>query len=133
MAKLRHIALTTSNPSEVAEFYKKAFDMQEVGSSLRGEVSLTDGYLHMTILPHKTEEDLDVGPNGPGYSGIHHIGFVVDDMEDTSKKLAQAKAAPLVQKSDLSPIGGRNDFERKWAGPDGVGIDLSQTGWRGNG
>ena len=43
MAKIRHIALTTANPSEVAEFYKKAFEMEEVRRSDNGAVFLSDG------------------------------------------------------------------------------------------
>jgi catechol-2,3-dioxygenase len=42
MAKIRHIALTTKNPSQVAEFYKQAFDMQEIRRSENGAVFLSD-------------------------------------------------------------------------------------------
>ena len=30
MARIKHIALTTSNPSEVAAFYKEALGLEEV-------------------------------------------------------------------------------------------------------
>ena len=33
MAKIKHIALTTKDPSKVAEFYKEAFEMVEVRRS----------------------------------------------------------------------------------------------------
>ena len=33
MAKIKHIALTTENPGQVAEFYKNAFDMEEIRRS----------------------------------------------------------------------------------------------------
>ena len=65
----------------------QAFDMKEVSRSPNGSLHL-DGYIDLAILNWKTEQDADVGPNGPNYSGIHHIGFQVDDMED-----AQAGAA----------------------------------------
>ena len=78
MAKIKHIALTTGDPSGVAAFYKEAFDLREVGRSDDGSVSLTDGYIYLAILNWKTEKDADVGPNGPNYSGIHHFGFLVD-------------------------------------------------------
>ena len=54
MAKIRHIALTTKNPSAVAEFYKEAFDMQEIRRSDNGAVFLSDGYINLAILNWKT-------------------------------------------------------------------------------
>jgi catechol-2,3-dioxygenase len=30
MARIRHIALTTENPSQTAEFYKQAFGLKEL-------------------------------------------------------------------------------------------------------
>ena len=42
MAKIRHIAITTENPAEVAAFYLAAFDMQEVTRNER-QVLLSDG------------------------------------------------------------------------------------------
>ena len=38
MAKIKHIALTTENPGVVAEFYKNAFDMEEIRRSDSGAV-----------------------------------------------------------------------------------------------
>jgi catechol 2,3-dioxygenase-like lactoylglutathione lyase family enzyme len=35
MAKLRHIALHTPDPEKTAEFYKRVFDMVEVGPQTR--------------------------------------------------------------------------------------------------
>ena len=75
MARIRHIALTTKDPEKTAAFYMQAFDMKEVSRSPNGSLHLTDGYIDLAILNWKTEQDADVGPNGPNYSGIHHIGF----------------------------------------------------------
>lgn len=132
MAKIRHIALTTQDPAKVAAFYKEAFDMQEVRRSPNGAVFLTDGYINLAILNWKTEKDADVGVNGPNYSGIHHIGFEVDSLEEACAKLEKAQGARITQKEGLDhamgPRGPRN-FEMKWAGPDGVVLDVSHTGW----
>jgi catechol 2,3-dioxygenase-like lactoylglutathione lyase family enzyme len=135
MAKIKHIALTTENPAEVAAFYKEAFDMQEIRRSDSG-VFLTDGYINMAILNWKTNDDADVGTNGPNYNGIHHFGFQVDDLESASLKLENAQGQRLTEKDDLDramSTAGRNNFEMKWAGPDGVVIDISHTGWLGTG
>ena len=93
MARIRHIALTTKDPEKTAAFYMQAFDMKEVSRSPNGSLHLTDGYIDLAILNWKTEQDADVGPNGPNYSGIHHLGFQVDDMEDATHKLEAAQGA----------------------------------------
>ena len=38
MARIRHIALTTKNPSQTAEFYKRAFGLKELRRSRDGAV-----------------------------------------------------------------------------------------------
>jgi|SRR3954451_15968567 len=43
MARIRHIVLTTKNPSRTAEFYKQAFGLKELRRSCNGAVFLTDG------------------------------------------------------------------------------------------
>ena len=133
MAKIRHIALTTSDPDAVAAFYKEAFDMEEVRRSENGAVFLSDGYINLAILNHKTNDDADVGPNGPNYDGIHHIGFQVDDLESASAKLEKVNGKRLQSRdavdAAMGPQGPRN-FEMKWAGPNDVVIDISHTGWQ---
>jgi catechol 2,3-dioxygenase-like lactoylglutathione lyase family enzyme len=134
MAKIRHITITTENPGQVADFYKEVFGMEEIRRHSEN-VSLTDGYINLNIRRWKTEKDSDVGPHGPNYSGIHHIGFQVDDLEQTCSKLEQTRATKLSQEGLESKIaagaagrGFSNDM--KWAGPDGQVIDISKTGWR---
>ena len=132
MPKIRHIALTTSDPSKAAAFYKAAFEMREVRRSPNGNVFLTDGYINMAILNHKTEKDADVGAHGPNFDGIHHIGFEVEDLDSAVARLENAKGEQLTHKDDLDNtmgLGGFRNFEMKWAGPDGVVIDISHTGW----
>ena len=132
MAKIKHIALTTENPDKAAEFYKQAFDMQEIRRSENGAVFLTDGYINLAILNWKTEKDADVGPNGPNYNGIHHLGFQVDDLDEACAKLESANGKALSSKEGLDrsmAATGPQNFEMKWAGPDDVVIDVSYTGW----
>ncbi len=129
--KIRHIALTTENPSEIADFYKEAFEMQEVGRT-ETHVFLSDGYMNLTILKWKTEKDRDVGPNGPNYSGIHHIGFQVDDLDAACERLAAAKGLSLTKSEGVdtsSPTPRPPRAEMKWAGPNGQVLDISVPGW----
>ena len=127
--KIRHIALTTEDPSKIADFYKEAFDMEEVGRT-ETHVFLSDGYMNLTILKWKTEKDRDVGPNGPNYSGIHHIGFQVENLEVASSKLSTANGVSLTKSEEVDPAAPRPPrAEMKWAGPDGQVLDISVPGW----
>jgi catechol 2,3-dioxygenase-like lactoylglutathione lyase family enzyme len=132
MAKIRHLAITTEDPEKVAAFYIKAFDMKEVSCSPNGSRHLTDGYIDLAILNWKTEQDADVGPNGPNYSGIHHIGFEVDDMDEATQKLEDADGKQINQRPGVN-VRARSatprNYEVKWSGPDGVVLDVSQSGW----
>ena len=130
MARIKHIALTTSDPSKAAAFYKEAFGLKEVRRSPRGAVFLTDGYINVAILNHKTEKDADVGAHGPNFNGIHHFGFEVDNIDEAATQLRHANAKELIEKDHAETVAdGYRNFEMKWAGPDGVVIDISETGW----
>ena len=71
MAKIRHIALATKDPDKVADFYKAAFDMKEVGRAgppnpKPGEVYgvyLSDGTLNMAVLNFGNDDQLGKGPD----------------------------------------------------------------------
>ena len=95
MAKIKHIAITCEDPDAVAKFYKEGFDLVEVARNAR-QVQLSDGDINLTILKWKTDEDADVGPNGENYSGIHHIGFQVDSLEDTGIRLQEIHGEEIV-------------------------------------
>src|ERR1700751_3434885 len=132
MPRIKHIALTTKDPGKTAAFYKEAFGLQEVRRAPNGAVFLTDGYINLAILNWKTEKSADVGAHGPNYSGIHHFGFEVEDLDDAADKLGRAHGQRLEEKPRLDTemaAGGHRNFEMKWAGPDGVVIDISHTGW----
>ena len=134
MARIKHIALTTKEPAKVAEFYKTAFGLKELRRSPSGAVFLTDGYIHIAVLTTKGEESPDMGAHGAHFTGIHHFGFEVDDLDEAGAKLESAHGQRLTAKegSDAAMRDGVHvNFEQKWAGPDGVVIDVSHTGWEG--
>ena len=135
MAKIKHIALTSANPGELAEFYKEVFGMEEIRRSEDGQVFLTDGDINMAILNFKTPEDDDPGPNGGNYSGIHHIGFLVDDLDEAAERLDKAGGSRLTRSATPGTGGlfgygpGPSNAEVKFSGPDGVVVDMSVSGW----
>ena len=138
MAKIKHIALTTHDLEKVASFYKEALGMTEVGRSGGTHIYLSDGDLNLTIRACKKSDDPDVGEQGENFSGIHHIGFVVDDVLACAAKMEQAGATRLTPLDTAERRGqaGRgqrpSNAEIKLSGPDGVIIDISEYGWLGN-
>jgi catechol 2,3-dioxygenase-like lactoylglutathione lyase family enzyme len=134
MARIRHIALTTENPSKTAAFYKEAFGLKEIRRSPNGAVFLSDGHINLAILNFKTNKSADVGAHGENFSGIHHFGFEVEDLDGAVKQLEIANDEQLTGKDGVDASmagGGHANFEMKWSGPDGVVIDISHTGWEG--
>ncbi len=138
MAKIKHIAIASQEPDKTAEFFKDVFDLQEVGKVENANASgyyLSDGNVNLAILNFRSE--VVAGAEfGTGYAGIHHIGFQVDDAEDTESRLRGKDSEPrddinkAMRSSMGSGHGGRN-VETKYAGPEGIMIDISQDGWVG--
>lgn len=129
MAKIKHIAITCEDPDTVARFYREGFDLMEVSRNDR-QIQLTDGDINLTILRWKTGEDADVGPNGENYSGIHHIGFQVDSLEETGARLQQLSGEEIVRREIAGPGEARPPrAEEKWSGPNGQVLDISVPGW----
>ena len=71
-----------------------------------------------------------IGAHGPHFTGIHHVCFEVDDLDEAGRKLEGAHGHWLTAKdvSDAEPRDGvHTNFEEKWSGSDGVVIDVSHT------
>ena len=136
MAKIKHIALSTQDPEKTAAFYKEAFGLKEIrkiDSELARGLMLTDGYINIAILNFKTDEAADI-EGGTKYSGLHHIGFKVDDQEEAAEVLRKVGASQRTERLDhVSRQEGQEqaNVEIKWKGPDGVIFDTSETGWQG--
>ena len=95
---------------------------------------LSDGNINLAILNFKN--DNVAGPeHGVGYSGLHHIGFHVESLEETTRKLEAADYGPRDEINAALGVGmggpSHANVEVKYGGPDGVIIDISETGWVG--
>lgn len=138
MAKIKHVALTTHDLEKVAAFYTDVFGMAEVGRAGSTHIYLSDGDLNLTIRACKKRHDPDVGAHGEDFSGMHHIGFVVDNVLECAERMEQAGATRLTPREatgrrNPSGTGQRpSNAEIKLSGPDGVIIDISECGWLGN-
>ena len=140
MAQIKHIAIATQDSAKTAKFYQEVFGLKQVaeldGPTAKG-VFLSDGNINMAILDFKNDQVAGV-ERGMGFSGIHHIGFVVDDVPAFAEKMEKAGAkrlTPVPTEGRRGPSGaepGPSNAEVKLSGPDGVIIDISEFGWLGN-
>jgi glyoxylase I family protein len=135
MAKIKHIALSTQDVDKTAKFYIDVFGMKEIARidspGARGYY-LSDGDLNLAILNFKNDAVAGV-ERGKGWSGIHHIGFQVESLEAIAERLAAAGSERRDDVNQALGVGhGRNsNVEVKYGGPDGVMVDVSETGWVG--
>jgi catechol 2,3-dioxygenase-like lactoylglutathione lyase family enzyme len=131
MPKLRHVALHTTNPEKTAEFYKRVFDLKEVGrtdSPYAVGVYLSDGDINIAVLKFKTDEAADRHDGlGPVF-GLHHFGFWVEDAEETRRRMDELGATHREKRDKTATT---TFFEEKFKGPDGVMIDITEHGWEG--
>jgi catechol 2,3-dioxygenase-like lactoylglutathione lyase family enzyme len=137
MPKIKHIAIATQDADKTAKFYMDVFGLEQIGKVDSPNASgyfLSDGDINMAILNFKN--DAVAGERGKDYSGIHHIGFHVESLEELTAKLAAAGSEPMhsVNAALGVSMGGHEhggNVEVKYTGPDGVMVDVSQTGWVG--
>jgi len=137
MAKIKHIAIATQDADKTAKFYIDVFGMEEIAkldSPTASGYYLSDGDINLAILNFKIE-DVAGAEYGLDYSGIHHIGFQVEGLEEIAERLATANAKPRDDINKALGVGmdrrGHGNVEVKYGGPDGVIIDVSETGWVG--
>jgi catechol 2,3-dioxygenase-like lactoylglutathione lyase family enzyme len=134
MPKLRHVAITTHDVEKTATFYIDVFGMKEMGKINDPGTTgcfLSDGVMNLAILKFKNDQAAGV-ERGMGFKGLHHIGFEVEDMATIADKL---EAAGSTRRHDVEQALGvvdgqrKHNVEVKYTGPDGVMLDVSETGW----
>ena len=117
MAKLRHIAVTVTDLKKAAAFYEKTFDLK-VHSANDVAVSLSDGVFNLTLLKFPTDE-MAGDERGKDFVGVHHFGFVVDDIEVTGKEIE--KNGGRYHPIDTNQMA----TETKYRDPDGIVFDIT--------
>jgi catechol 2,3-dioxygenase-like lactoylglutathione lyase family enzyme len=127
MAKLRHVAINCDDLEAEANFYKAAFELEEVGRAgdveKSGAIYLSDGVINVALI--KIPD-----PNFPNYNprGLNHVGFVVDDLDAAIDRAEKAGAVATVDRNNkMAGV----TWEMKMKAPSGVAFDLSDHGWPG--
>ena len=114
MAKLRHIALSVDDMEKTAAFYEKAFELKRVRQS-DVAIMLSDGIVSLAIISSKNV-------NAEGRTGLHHIGFLIEDMETGATRVEESGGTYHGQ---IRNIGGGPKSERKYRDPNGVAFDIA--------
>ncbi len=137
MARIRHIALSTQDPDKTAKFYMDTFGLKQIGRIDNPNTSgyyLSDGELNLAILKFKNDAVAGV-ERGKDWVGVHHFGFQVESLEEITERLAAAGAKPRDDINRALGVGQSDhrygNVEVKYTGPDGVTVDVSESGWVG--
>jgi nitrite reductase/ring-hydroxylating ferredoxin subunit/predicted enzyme related to lactoylglutathione lyase len=98
-ARIRHIEIRSANVEETAKFFIDVFDLQLQWRHNRGMLILSDGEITLHVTP------LDTPGAQPGFD---HIGFEVDDFEETQRRVAAHNGRqlhPMTQEPvDFTPL-----------------------------
>jgi methylmalonyl-CoA/ethylmalonyl-CoA epimerase len=127
--RIKHVALATPDPERTATFYETVFGMRRVGPTTSGVARgfyLTDGEMNLALLNYQT--DKVAGPLGKDYVGIHHFGYVVDDLDVTAQAI-KGHGGRLFH--DMPARRDSVNYEMKFLDLDGQIFDISHKGWVG--
>lgn len=116
MAKLRHIAMLVDDIEKSAAFYEKTFGMKRVREH-SGAIAMSDGTISLVII-HPSNANM----KGETVRGLHHIGFLIDDMKAVTEKV-EANGATFV--GGILGTGSGLETERKYVDPNGVNFDIT--------
>lgn len=133
MARIQHLAIASLEPEKQAEFYKEVFGFEEIrridNPRARGVV-LTDGAINISVLNFK-QDQID---RGLDYTGLHHFGVFVEDLEGTARKCLANGAVPyseLPEEADEQKTNYRPKRSDKFKGPENSLFDIADHPWIG--
>jgi len=123
MIKVRHMAIQVKDLDKSLAFYRDTLGLQYVRTrdfSQGVAVDLTDGETNVALLVPEGESTST--QRAEGTFGLHHIGFLVDDIDYIYNRLKKAGV------EFISPAPA--EFF-KVLDPDGVVVDIASTarGW----
>jgi catechol 2,3-dioxygenase-like lactoylglutathione lyase family enzyme len=116
MAKLRHIAMLVEDIQKTASFYEKSFGMKRVREH-ETAIAMTDGVVSLVVI-HPDNPNM----KGETVRGLHHIGFLIDDMPSVTEKV-ESNGATFV--GGILGTGSGLETERKYTDPNGVNFDIT--------
>ena len=140
MGKLRHIAFISAEPKKLSDFYQKYFGFEECKIFPSGSRMVIDPLFNLAFLQARGDSAGPVvgthradGAELERQPGIHHYGFLVDDLSKAVAKLPPNLTrgeSPQVSAGVGGPEGAR-PAEVRFVDPWGNNVDLSSRGFLG--
>ncbi|HEX9453392.1 MAG TPA: VOC family protein [Candidatus Binatia bacterium] len=139
MAKLRHIAFISPEPKTLSDFYQKHFALEEIKVFPSGSRMVIDGLFNLAFLKRRDKPATMTGTHRADGAelerepGIHHYGFMVDNLDRAVAKLpATLNRGASPQASDgVGGAEGARPAEMRFVDPWGNNVDLSARGFLG--
>jgi catechol 2,3-dioxygenase-like lactoylglutathione lyase family enzyme len=120
MSRISYIAIMCREPETLKDFYGRWFGFEEIQRLENGTIYLSDGALNMGLM----KQDADNGETNQQL-GLHHIGFLVDSVEQVRENLRQFDAS-----ATLEPRPASDPFaEFRTQDSEGIPIDVSEKGY----
>jgi hypothetical protein len=115
-AHFGYMAIVSDRPQALADYYAKYFQMWELGRSEAGDVSITDGFLNVSILKQRP------GVEGAmGRPGLSHFGIAVRDIREVEANLEEFMPSADIQAEN----GDLHHGEYRVVSPNGLPVSLS--------
>jgi catechol 2,3-dioxygenase-like lactoylglutathione lyase family enzyme len=139
MGKLRHIAFISKEPKKLSDFYQKYFGFEECKVFPSGSRMVIDPLFNLAFLQQAAAQVAISGTHRADGSeneltiGIHHYGFMVDNLEQAVTRLPEnltRGTTPQVSAGVGGPEGAR-PAEVRFLDPWGNNVDLSSRGFLG--
>ena len=120
MAHISYMAIISRDPEELKDYYNRWFGFEEFYRLPNGTIYMTDGAINMGLLKQGAENGEDTQE-----LGLHHVGFVVEGLEETKARLATFDPSWAVESRPSSdPFA-----EARTKDPDGLLVDISEEGY----
>lgn len=111
-----YMAIVSDQPQALASFYATYFEMWELGRSDDGDISITDGFLNVSLLKRRPGVE-----GASGRAGLSHFGIAVSDIREVEACLEECMPSADIQaESDDLQHG-----EYRVVGPNGLPVSLS--------
>lgn len=139
MGKLRHIAFISQQPKLLSDFYQKYFGFEECKVFPSGSRMVIDPLFNLAFLQQAAVSAAISGTHRADGSeaeltvGIHHYGFMVDNLDTAVAKLPAGLthgANPQISAGVSGPEAAR-PAEVRFIDPWGNNVDLSSRGYLG--
>ena len=115
-AHFGYMAIVSEQPKALAGFYAKHFAMWELGHSDAGDISITDGFLNVSILKQRSGVE-----GASGRPGLSHFGIAVSDIREVEGNLEDFMPSADIQ---VEP-GDLHHGQYRVVGPNGLPVSLS--------